>query len=431
MGKFLVILMGLVISACGAMAQVQDKLAGDRTETYVNIEFSPDNKYAIMMEANSSQNATKYKTYLSQVNDKGDLVPASGKGQEIGAVPQFGMPQWGQDKFGAYAVMLDTKGNLVFIRPKGKDKPVIQILADNEKPVEKLKRVFPYPSLNKASGKRFVTYQIRDTRNKVFKQVLVDISIKNPVHNVVYKEPYINGRTPGPIVNFARWLKGSHKLYYGAYEPGCNLPKSSVCPSQVKMLEMKSGKVASNQYVTNDDHHKIDAFPYMDGSVIKLFAGLDLTEKGGEYKYNSKSKKFVLKKTMDLRFGQTDLKQPGGAQSMEPFMWKNELYVVYQVIDMGLGIVSPVANSFPGEIWIYKSKSEKTCRVSMRDYPNNPAHPEKRARVDAEPVISKDGKLAKLYYHSSPQIPGDGDLIFDLRKITLNGKANFDDYCGF
>lgn len=412
-----------------ALGQVSDRLAGDGTETYVNIEFSADNKYAILMEAKEISGKIKYRTFLSQVDSKGNLIPRSGKQHLIGETPMLGMPQWGEDKTGPYAVMLSIHGNLMSIRPNGSRKPSIKLFRDNASKSIKALRAFPYPSFNKSSTKQFVTYQIRNNNSGKFQQMMVELTQKNPKHTLVYQENYINGRVPGPIVSFARWLKNSFDLYYGAYSVDCNHPNSKICPAQVKKLTVSNGKITDHRYVTTDRNHKIDAFPFSkDGKEIKLFAGLNLSKDGGVYLYNSRSKQFKLQAEMILDQNQSDLKQPGSAQSMEPFLWGNDLYVSYQVVDNGIGIKSHTASSYPGEIWIYNSKTGSTCKVSKDDHPYNPYHKNKRARVDAEPILSNRGSQASLYYHSAIRRDSD-DLVFDLRKIDLGSRSKFNHAC--
>lgn len=413
----------------GLEAKVTDTLSGDKTETYLNIEFSAKNEFAIVMIQNTAQDSDLYEVYLSRVDSRGNLRPVSGKGHLIGKAPMLGMPQWGEDKSGPYAVMLNLKGEIVFIRPNGSKKPQIKTYQDNFKSSLKKLRAFPYPSKNKNSDKRVVTYQIRNQRGGLYTQVIVDLSGASAKHEVLHEEKYLKGRMPGPIVSFARWVNDDFKLTYGAYKDGCTSPNFKKCPTQLKMLTLdKTLKASFHGFVTKDNRHKVDAFPIKEGSSLKLFAGIDLTENGGEYIFDDKTKNFNFVQSIKIDPNRTKLIKAGAAQSMEPFIWNNQMYLTYNVIEQGLEVSSPLATSYPSEVWVYNTKTKKNCMVNEVVYEAD--HPLKRTRVDAEPVITGAGKDVTLYYHSSHPIPYGDDLVFDLRKITLGNKGAFDKNCG-
>lgn len=159
---------------------VTDSAAGSASINYVNIEFSQDGRYAIFLEGISTSGNVQYSAWLSQVDlASGQLVPANGKGFLLGKAAMVGMPQFGHDSVGAYAIMLNESGILVAIRPNGNAQPTITAIKDTASQVQRMKRAFPYASRNPNSPLQYITYQLRDQANGVFRQYLVEIT-KNP-----------------------------------------------------------------------------------------------------------------------------------------------------------------------------------------------------------------------------------------------------------
>lgn len=408
-------------------AAVVDSQAGDPNGKYVNIEFSPDGRHAIFIEGLPQANGSvRYKAWLSQVDQaSGQLMPADGRGHDLGNAMMAGMPQFGQDSTGTFAVMLNEAGNLVRVRPNGGSAPTVQTFLDNiDSREQKLRRAFPYPSRNPGSSLQYVTYQVRSPAGGDMLQRLVELTLQPNIHREVRRERVYGHRSPALIVNFARWIQGTFSFTIGAYADQC-LGTSAQCPSQLLRLDVTpTGSPAS--LVTNDFHHKVDAFPFpLQGGGTGLIGGLDLAAEGGFYTYDDRQHLFQLTSVIQKPTSQTELALPGMAQSFEPFTWKGEQYAAYQLVETVAPNGSSLASSYAGEIWVAKlGASPLSCRVSLVDN-----GPEKRARVDAEPVLYQNGERVTLYYHSTAPTPAGQPMMPDLRRIDLGDKAGFDAAC--
>ena len=228
---------------------------------------------------------------------------------------------------------------------------------------------------------------------------------------------------PAGNETFQRWLPDSDVFEHGTYDPCITKP----CLAQVQMVELTSGAPLST-LVTDDMSYNVDAFPFwgLDGNWY-LLAGLNYEEDGELFVYVATEDMFHPHHAVDLDLTQSDLGIPGGAQSFEPFVWEGEQYATYEVFDVTHATGHALASEYPGEIWVAKlGASVVTCRVSVLDHPDDPLHPDKLARVDAEPLVV--GDRAWLFYHSGPPIVGN-DFAFDLRRIDLGDKAQFDASC--
>jgi fibronectin type 3 domain-containing protein len=420
----LVLLLSTVRLAAGA---VTDNFVGDPATAYINIEFSPDGKYAAFLEGTATSWGIAYTGWLAQVDQAtGNLVPANGKGHALGSSKLAGITQFGMDNQGTYLVMLNEEGRIVRIRPNGANPPTISIVADNTNPETLAKRAFPFPSRNAGSPLQYVTYQVRDEAAGTISQYLVELVSDSANHMLLFSEPYpADGSQPAAIKSFARWLPGQFLLTHGAREEGCGNP----CLTQLKAVQPQAG---TSSYVTTDNRDKIDAFPFMSSaSLFSVLSGINGTAQGGLYTYDAATQLLVYDRDITFDNAQSSLRTPGIAQSFEPFTWGGEDYAVYEVVDTAWTPVNKnLARAYPGEIWVARlGPPYSTCRVSTIDYPNDPMIPVKRARIDAEALLYDGGNRVALYYHSA--IPKDQEefLGSDLRRIELGAKADFDSQC--
>jgi fibronectin type 3 domain-containing protein len=410
-----------------AAAAVTDNFVGDPGTAYINIEFSPDGKYAAFLEGTATSWGIAYTGWLAQVDQAtGNLVPANGKGHALGSSKLVGVTQFGTDNQGNYLVMLNEEGRIVRIRPNGANPPTIDTVADNTIPETLEKRAFPFLSRNAGSPLQYVTYQVRDEAAGMISQYLVELVSDSANHVLLFSEPYpTDGSQPAAIKSFARWLPGEFLLTHGAYENGCGSP----CLTQLKTVQLPT---AVYSYVTTDNRDKIDAFPFVSSSnLFSVVSGINGTAQGGLYTYDVAAQLLVYDRDITFDNAQSGLLTPGIAQSFEPFAWGGEDYAVYEAVDTAWTPVNKnLARAYPGEIWVAKlGPPYSTCRVSTVDYPNDPMIPVKRARVDAEALLYDGGNRVALYYHSA--IPKDQEewLGGDLRRIDLGTKADFDSRC--
>ena len=418
-----------VVASLPVLASADDVQVGDPNTYYVNIEFSRDGRYAILFEGKPNPDGVAtYTAWLSQVDTTtGDLVPSTGKGFSLGNAALAGLPQFGEDMTGPYAVWLDANFNLATARPNGSLAPKITVIRDGQPWDTRRKRIMPYAARNPNSALQYITYQLRNT--SVIQQYLVELTQSPTAHQLVYEEQLVKYRQSGPVVSLSRWLPNSFSFVLGSYSSSCS-GSPSQCPMQIKQITTYRGVINSSD-ITNDTHQKIDMFPFNapDGST-HLVGGLDQSVEGGIYSFDDQQQLYTLSNIIPFHQEQSDLLEPGGAASFEPFIWRGDQYAVYHMLELGGGTGSTFASSAPSEIWVVKfGATPISCRVSLREYVGDPLNPAKRARTDPEPVVYASGQRAAMYYHSNVPAPQGQFGYSDLRKIDLGDKAAFDAAC--
>lgn len=117
------------------------------------------------------------------------------------------------------------------------------------------------------------------------------------------------------------------------------------------------------------------------------------------------------------------------AQSFEGFVWDNDPYVAYVILDS-----KPVDGSeangrtqwaYNGEIWVQKLEDKSVnCVVSAITEPT--------ARFEPEPIIAHDEngrEIVRIYYNESTPNANPGLLEYHFRMITIADQEEFDRQC--
>ncbi len=398
-------------------ALVTDVLVGvPETASYVNLEIARSGKYASWFEGIAgTPSSSPYVGYICQINPAtGDLIPLSGK-QHVALPKASIIPtlQWGYDSAGDYCVGFDSDGTLYRIRPNGAGAPTIDKIADPFTAEERKKIYYAYPSKNENSALQYVAYQMQDRGANVVEQRVVEISAAPLVHRAVHSEP-AGPREPASFINTARWIPGTDKFTVGKY-----------VSNVTQLLQVDASDLTVVQ-VTNDSRKKNDAYPYRDGGGSTHFAsGFDFGAVGAIYDYLPGVERFEMARLIPFRPEQSDLARPGATMSHEVFDWGGEQWAVFQTADLDYPAAGPAPFYFTSEIWIARIRDGKAARISIADHPDAPTHPEKRTRVDAEPLVYDSGNRLAVYYHSTIPLKQGQFLRGDLRRIELGLYGDF------
>jgi hypothetical protein len=415
---------------CGADAgaSITDVAVGDPDALYVNIEFSPNYEHAIVLEGIDGGGGIEYRAWLSGVDPfDGTLVPPDGRGEFLGPSHVLGTPQWGVDAGGIYAVMLDPERYFVTIRPRAGNPPDVVTLDGDPAPAEERSlRAYPFPARYSPTTRQYVLYQRRDEAGNEVSLWLADLTDLSSFE-FVFSEPFeVAGRQPALLSGFQRWLRPSLVFTHGRYAPDCVNPN---CPIEVQRGRVGPGGGVQTEPATVDGLHKIDPFPFY--SLLGgagLLAGVNNEPNGQVYSFDTGSLLFVPGEQVAIDRAQSHLDLAGLAQSFEPFEWRGQQYATYQILERALGGGAGFASNVPGEIWVVKlGPPVVNCRVSVLDHPFDPLNPNKRTRLDPEPVVY-NGR-ASIYYHAGPQAESQVPEELHIRRIDLGPKASFDQAC--
>jgi hypothetical protein len=324
--------------------------------------------------------------------------------------------------------MLDADRYFVTVRPQAGGDPEIVTLDDGQTPEERHRRAYPFPARLRALSSQFVLYQSRDHDANELSLYLLDLT--NPEeHGLVWTEALdLPEGQPALMSAFPRWLAGTTAFTFGIFDPDCPVEDPN-CRIEVQKGRPLDGGGVAVAMATDDDVHKIDPFPYRSTlGGARMTAGIQNGPDGKIYLYSPASRLFEPDAAIELDLSQTDMVDPSGAQSFEPFVWDGDEYLVYQVMDYAAGSATGFATAYPGEIWVARiGDPVVTCRVSIEDHPEDPFHPDKQTRVDPEALVHDAG--VSIYYHAGPMATSPRPTALGMRRIDLGDKSEFDAAC--
>ncbi len=365
-----------------------DVRIGDLSADYVNIEFSPDMRYASIIEL-----SFPIKAWLAGVNpDTGELIPSDGRGVLVAELYNAGWaagsPQWGEDSEGPFVVAINKDYKFVMARPTSPTSATITVLPTAPNPA----RLYPYPAKLPDRETSFVAYLQADLFGEM-QAWYIDLADPERQHKVsdgpqgIY--PPINA---SPLeLNIHRWFYGEPTFIYGYSDT----VSGKVQIMQYDVTRPHRGSVP----ITDDQYDHMDEFPFPMQGERYLIGGINNEAVGQMYQRPPGSEMYeAIQRFVPYA---SDLLTPTSAVGFESFEWEGEAYTSFQIRNASNSIL---ARTEAGEVWLSSLFDPSLMR--------RVSGPELFVRADPEFYLGTS--QVWVYYHAKPV----GGGSWQLRRAT-------------
>ncbi len=370
---------------------LEDIRVGDSGASYVNIEFSPDMRFASWIELSASplQPARAWLTGI--VADTGDLIPLDGRGSLITEIYNggfvLGSPQWGEDATGPFVIAISREHQLVMARPINAVSSEITILPTPPNPT----RYYPYPAKLPSRDHAYVAYLQKDTAGDV-QAWYIDLADPTVEHQVTFGPPglYPPLNVPPLSVDIHRWFYDEPVFVYGYSDTVTH--KLQIKQFDVSQPEQEPIPITADQF----DH--MDEFPAVIAGERYLIGGINNEAIGKLYERPPGSEVYAPIQTIEP--AATLLMTPTSAVGFETFVWEGQAYASYQIRNDSRSIL---ARTEPGEVWVTSLFDDSfSQRVSSAE-----------PLVRADPEFYLGTSDVWVFYHAKPT---SGNGVWELRR---------------
>jgi hypothetical protein len=317
-----------------------DVRLGDPDVSYVNMEFSPDMAYAAWVEVRLPPFLPSRAWLCGVDRETGDLIPSDGRGFLIDEIKNRGWvdgaPQWGEDLWGPFVIVIDLDDHLLMARPQSPTEATVTALptAPNSS------RLYPFPARLPDRRDSYVAYLQHDDEGE-YQSWYVDLAEPTIEHQVTFGPPGLYPPMDSiPLaINSNRWFSGE-PIYIFGYT---NTVSSKLQIKQVDVTQPGSEPVV----ITDDGYDHIDEFPAVISGERYLIGGINNEAVGMLYRRPPGGE--IYEPTQVISPVGTDLVTPTSALSFEAFTWEGKAYASFQIRDNSSGVL---ARTEPGEIWL-------------------------------------------------------------------------------
>lgn len=344
--------------------KIKIEQVGDPKANYLNVEFTADGRYMVWFEGLDGSSDKGIVWHCGVDPASGNLIPPDGRGFRAFESTSWARANPGHDAKGPYYVGADREGRLLLVRPTSPTEGRITRLPT---PPDARRRAI-YPTILPERKEGFVFF-IQNERtpgagtrfNGNSWVELQYINLAKPKSVKVIERQEIPPRGFAPMdIGFARWMRQRPLLTYGA------VSKSGAV--EVRGFDADHPERGSRDLIA-DGYTKIDPFGTRLRDFEFIFAGIDGTATSHIYRRPTGSREegaFTLWKKLVPE--STQLRKPSLAQSHEPFVFRGQLYTVYQVSEQGIGFFDATFRQ-PGEIWLVNLSTDppQQWRVAPTD----------------------------------------------------------------
>ncbi len=320
---------------------------GDPKANYLNVEFTADGRYMVWFEGQDGNSVNGIVWHCGVDPNTGNLIPHDGRGFRAFESTSWARANPGHDAKGPYYIGADRDGYLLMVRPVSPFEGRITRLPT---PPD-LRRRAIYPTILRDREGGFVFFiqnentpgtGTRFNGNSWVELQYLNLSDPKLIHIIERQEIPRRGFAPMDV-GFARWMKERPLLTYGA------MSKYGVV--EVRGFDADHPERGARDLIA-DGHNKIDSYGTKLGDFEFIFAGIDATATSHIYRRPAdrlEGNSFTLWKKLVPE--PSLLAKPSLAQSHEPFVFRGNLYTVYQVNEQGTGFFDTTFRK-PGEIWL-------------------------------------------------------------------------------
>ena len=358
---------------------------GDPKANYLNVEFTADGRYMVWFEGQDDSPFNGIVWHCGVDPDTGNLIPQDGRGFRAFESTSWARANPGHDAKGPYYIGADRDGYLLMVRPVSPTEGRITRLPT---PPD-LRRRAIYPTILRDREGGFVFFiqnestpgaGTRFNGNSWVELQYLNLGDPKSIHVIERQEIPPQGFAPMDA-GFARWMRWRPLLTYGA--------KSKSGAVEVRGFDADHPELGARDLIV-DGHNKIDPYGVRFGDFEFVFAGIDATATSHIYRRLADQRQensFTLWKKLAPEPSQ--LAQPSLAQSHEPFVFRDNLYTVYQVNEQGVGFFDTTFRK-PGEIWLASVGADP-----IRQWRVAPAG----TAVVAEPEPTVLGDCIRIFYN--------------------------------